>query len=508
LNGVQETNTFNDTYDYSATGSVIIGNGLRAAGIYFSGYISNLRLSSTALYTSSFTPSTSPLTVSSSTILLACQSNSMSDVSNNKYVLTPTGSPTVYRFNPFGNTVTGTSYDPTVHGGSMYFDGNGDYIRLPVSPIFSFPSDYTVEFWVNFSSTSSSDMDLISNYVSSVSTDWIIMHPANATFQYYPSSAATYINGPTPVINRWYHVAAVRSGTTCTLYVDGVSYGSLTFSGTLGDATKSLYVGSRGGGTANFFNGYMSDVRIVNGKALYTGNFQPPVMALSSINDASTSTVLMLSGTNGGVVDQHSSSNFETSNMQLSTSIKKFGTSSMYFNGTSSYMVKPMAPLYQFGSGDWTVEFWIYYATAPSAQTWLMGAGPNGSGGVTRGWGIRLHDGTSGGLTFQYQSSNWTNNFGSLPSAAQWHHVAFSRSGTSIRCFVDGTQLGTTWTISTTTFTDAATTDYFGIGGYDNSNNGLPGRYWFSGYLDELRITRYARYTSNFTAPTSAFITK
>jgi hypothetical protein len=160
----------------------------------------------------------------------------------------------------------------------MSFDGTGDTLKIPASPNFQYTGDYTVEFWIYFNSVST-EVDIVGNYISNVATDWMILKTANGTFQFYPSSANSYITGPTPVINTWYHIAGVRNGTSLKLYVDGVSVGTaLTFSGTLGDATKSLYVGSRGG-TTNFLNGYIDDLRISR-FARYTANFTPPTLTL------------------------------------------------------------------------------------------------------------------------------------------------------------------------------------------------------------------------------------
>jgi hypothetical protein len=79
--------------------------------------------------------------------------------------------------------------------------------------------------------------------------------------------------------------------------------------------------------------------------------------------------------------------------------------------------------------------------------------------------------------------------------------VAITRSGTSGKFFINGTQSGSTGTINN--FTDSSTV--LAIGALDTST-GWNGPYPFNGYIDDLRITKgYARYTANFTAPTSAF---
>ncbi len=80
-------------------------------------------------------------------------------------------------------------------------------------------------------------------------------------------------------------------------------------------------------------------------------------------------------------------------------------------------------------------------------------------------------------------------------SNSTWYHIAISRSGTSLRFFQDGTQIGSTATNSTS-YSCATNRPYVGGGDY--------GSFWFNGFLDDIRITKAARYTANFTAPTAA----
>jgi hypothetical protein len=169
----------------------------------------------------------------------------------------------------------------------------------------------------------------------------------------------------------------------------------------------------------------------------------------------------------------------------------KFGIGSTSFPGAlTAYLKTPTNPNLNFGTGDFTVECWVYFNSVASDQG-LFG------GSTTNAWEIRWR--TSTGLNLGRLNTAFDSTFAWSPSATTWYHVAVTRSGTSVRGFVNGSQIGTTSTNSNTY--DSGTLFYIGI--TDTSNNA------FNGYLDDIRITKgYARYTSAFTAPTSAHLTK
>ena len=87
-----------------------------------------------------------------------------------------------------------------------------------------------------------------------------------------------------PSINAWHHYAVVRSGSTITVYIDGSAVTTATYSGVLGNSGP-MYIGTRSNGGVNRLNGYMSNVRVVRGTAVYTGNFSPPTGLLGIVGD-------------------------------------------------------------------------------------------------------------------------------------------------------------------------------------------------------------------------------
>jgi hypothetical protein len=118
----------------------------------------------------------------------------------------------------------------------------------------------------------------------------------------------------TPDIDRWYHVAVVRTGTDSLLFIDGVQQGpavtdSATYFGGAATQTLGAEMSSASAVVANtHFDGFMDEVRISNGFARYTTDFTPTAVAFgrNSSDDPHFSTVGLLAGFDAGVVDESS----------------------------------------------------------------------------------------------------------------------------------------------------------------------------------------------------------
>jgi len=199
--------------------------------------------------------------------------------------------------------------------------------------------------------------------------------------------------------------------------------------------------------------------------------------------------------TNGAIFDNAMMNDLETvGNAQISTSVKKYGTGSLSFDGTGDYLTTPNSPNLNFGSGDFTIELWLYSTVGTSNES-VVNKGYNNAGNLSY---LLFLDANTLGF---FASSNGTSfdiasNI-SMGTATQntWVHFAASRSGSSIRLFRNGTLINTV-TSSATIYT--GTTNLY-IGSSDSG--GLN----FNGYIDDLRITKgYARYTATFTPPTAA----
>jgi hypothetical protein len=297
-------------------------------------------------------------------------------------------------------------------------------------------------------------------------------------------------------LNQWTHVALVRSGSgsgNVKLYVNGVADATTLTVTATATSPSTVMLGSYPGITSRAFNGYISNARIVKGTAVYTSNFAPPVAPLSFNANA----VLQVNGTSAAIYDSAMIATYETvGNSSSTTVIKKYGNSSMSFDGTGDYLVSPFSVNNNLGTRSFTFEAWLY----PSSIAGIRGfyALTGGSGGVPK-FVIHLNAGTPSihynGLT---GGSDIYTTATSAITANTWTHLAFVRNGSTWTWYINGVASGTGSNSTNITFTTQPL--YVGYGGESYFTE-------FNGYIDDLRVTNgVARYTANFTPPTTPFM--
>ena len=196
---------------------------------------------------------------------------------------------------------------------------------------------------------------------------------------------------------------------------------------------------------------------------------------------------------------------------QLSTGQSKFGGSSLLLDGNSDYV--SISDSYwntAFDSGDFTVECWVRFNSAVldgSTSVEVMANRGNGGGSSTNGWGLRKYNDNFIAWYMRIGSSwvylNYSQGTKTTVSADTWYHVAVTRSGNTWKLFLNGTAEDTITNSSSIT---SANGDRFVIGALAGGN--FSAGLYMNGYIDDVRVTiGQARYTSNFTAPTSAHLT-
>jgi hypothetical protein len=408
------------------------------------------------------------------------QNNTFTDASTNNFTITRNGNTTQGTFSPF---TAAAPYSAATKGGSGYFDGTGDYLSWSGTTL---SGDFTVECWVYKTAVDASGYTVV--FSSSSVNNQLAIDATTA------GSIALAINGSTIIaasgtavtLNAWHHLAWVREGTTCRAYVNGVQQGTGTSSASL---NLSLIGQFQSGGYE--MNGYISSVRILSGTCQYPGGttFTPPTSPLTAI----TNTQLLLNFTNAGIIDNAMLNVLETvGNAQISTAQSKFGGSSILFDGTGDWLLSPNNVNLQLGTGNFTVEFWVYLASGDTGSN----RGLVAKGGASTGWLVSLN--TTEKVVFTYTTSTITSS-GAISTNA-WNHIAVVREGTGsnqTKIYINGTNDGT-GTVST----DFNQTEVLYVGA--NRVAGDP----MKGYIDDLRITKgVARYTTTFTPPAAAFPT-
>lgn len=490
LNGVLKS-TITNSLNINATNyGASIALSSASQNNYFVGYVSNARVvKGTAVYTSNFTPSTTPLTVISGTSLLTCADNRFIDEANNIFITT-VGTPSVQRFNPFG---AGSAYSSTVIGGSAYFDGTGDYLNTASNAAFTLGStgNFTVECWVYLNGSQSSSfaavMTNMANFSNGYAGRWALTING-LNLRWYNSAGEAPVDSTPLIPYQWTHIAAVRNGSIISVYVNGVEVGAQTQAQAY-TTEGSLKIGFLTSAAA--FRGYITDARVVKGTAVYTANFTPPTAPLTAI----TNTTFLANTTNSAIFDNAMQNDLETAgNARISTAVKKYGTGSIAFDGVSgTYLATANQSTFAFGTGNFTIEGWI---NAPAAgydpMTLIRSWNYDGTNFV--GFRLEVRAAADGGKLGFYVQTTYI--LEGTYTANTWVHFAIVKNGTTAVMYINGVA---TSAPATCNILGPVTGDAY-IGIYTP-----PSGYLFTGYIDDLRITKgIARYTANFTPPTSA----
>jgi hypothetical protein len=184
---------------------------------------------------------------------------------------------------------------------------------------------------------------------------------------------------------------------------------------------------------------------------------------------------------------------------KLSTTQAKFGASSLYVDGAADWVTLPDSTDYNFGTGDFTVELWVYFTSAPGDQAVFFCKG-NALTQYTHFFGIettklKWQSYDAGSYRGRFTcNSNWT------PTLNQWYHLAFIRNGSTPYITIDGVSQALTVNDAFGTITQGTMAAYYG-------GDGINSRWYVTGYIDTIRISKgIARWTSfPFTPPTAEY---
>lgn len=187
--------------------------------------------------------------------------------------------------------------------GSLFCANGGVKISDQMSHLkFALNSDFTIEGWFYFNSNNIGYQPLICAETGVDCSAWVLVIENNNTLRFYGLDGTEYFGGWTtsvstsfvPDTSKWYHICVMRSYKTIKIFIDGAEVGSLIqttsdhriFGGNITIGGYDYFPS----GPRNF-NGYIDDVRIVHGKAVYNmSGFSPPSGSLSKYAE-STNTI-------------------------------------------------------------------------------------------------------------------------------------------------------------------------------------------------------------------------
>ena len=373
INGVQE-DTWTSSTSITGSGNALqIGRNNHNASEDFYGWISNVRVvKGSRVYGSAFTPPTENLIAVSGTTFLGMQNNRWKDNSSSARAVSAVNAGCkIEAYNPFGQ---GSEYNVTENKGSLLLNGNSDSqgIQAAASSEFAFGTgDFTIEFWgywTDFSETYGGidNYDTIYGHDNESATPQIWFNASGKITYTEGGIGSDYIASSIDINeSEWTHFALVRNSGTTTMYINGVSAGTYSDSRNYSGTSNAVAFGYRPTvGRGNV--GYFSDLRVCKGTAIYTSAFTPPTSPVGNTNAN-----LYLPFDNPGIFEKSGRNTYLrlSGNTAVKTAVKKYDTSSIYYDGTGDYIKMEVPPIRQ---QNYTMEAWIY-PTSVSGYRRIMG---------------------------------------------------------------------------------------------------------------------------------------
>ena len=462
------------------TGTPTFGTGGTGGSIHLQSYfsdgnyyndaagLSNVRyVTGSVLYSgTSYTVPTEPLTAISGTQLLVYQDTTFTDASSNGLTLTVQNSPTISYNGPFsgsgwtdltnnGNSGTLTNgpvftqepkQEPFGGAGAVQFDGNGDYLEVPKSTDFDFGGAFTMEAWVYADSltTDSYGFSALDSIFESI--DWNsqlgqysfgISHENKLYFYIFDSSNIFYYGTTVLSTQQWYHLAVSRdSSDNIRLFVNGALESTNNNSYSLSNSNQpnparigGCKINNSGSGIQKSFDGYISNLHVIKGTALYTSNFTPK---RQSILPESAPNTVLLTCQKGTIRDRSPSAHAITVNGDAK-SIS--GVSYFEFDGTNDYidLGDTFDDIIAGADKKFSMEIWINPDTVSESHQHLISKhGDSNFSENTREFYIKLsNDEVSSFASFNpstAQSRQYTTSSANL-TAGSWHHIVLVYDG-------------------------------------------------------------------------------
>jgi hypothetical protein len=449
-------------------------------------------------------------------VSLLLPGNGTNGATNNSFVDSSTAnSGTGWPITRNGDVTQGTFSPFSQTGWGGYFNGSSRLSSASGSVIDFGANNFTVEMWVYLTSSSNNMM--------------LLEGPSDNGFQFYVETGVLKAGvsggsvGPTYTLpstfwNSWNHIAVVRSGTgtnQTVMYVNGSAVSTNTISAST--SVTGFQIARTSGYT---LYGYVSNVRIIKNQALFSGNFTPSILPLTTtsagatganVASSITGTVSLLTCQSNRFIDNSGTVSSITVSGTAITPFSPFAPTSSYsaaavggsgyFDGSGDYLTVPDSTALDL-PGDFTIECWLY-RTANTNNTILYTIG-NYSGSnngftlyVEAGNNLRCYG--NGGFIF-------TGTAGLVPLNA-WVHIALIRSGSgsnNMKAYINGVLDTAAQASNNSSWTGVAGNGFSPGAFYDGTYNAQTEKTYMAG----MRLVKgQALASGDFTPPTAPVTT-
>ena len=498
INGTEEGSVSDTTtYSPSATPDPVIGAYYNGNIARYNGYLTDFRITKSAVYTSNFTAPAERLTAIANTSLLTCHLPYLADGSTNSHAVTPGGN--IHELVPF-TPYDSLEYDADTHGGSIYFTGSTADSVLGNSGTQLGAGDWTVQGWM-YLEDASVDRMLI-DYRPFSNGQYVTLGYQNVggesgKMHLSVNNVDRIVSNDSLYKGHWAHIACVRNSGVIRMYINGkLQTQTYSTTATFLSASYRPVIGINGdNNSTDKMKGWISDVRADVGSAAYTAEFTPPTEPISS-----TGSDLHIKGTDASIVDKAQTSNVQVYGTATgsTTQVKFVGSKSMYFAGSLNDKIIAYAArdVDIPDNGAYTFEAWCYFNSVSGVIHMLSSAD------VTDRIAFELRNSKLaamvGGSVIQSGSQ--------VLSTGQWYHLAISRVTGSpystTRFFVNGNLDQTSTIYQQSPAIGGFNEWYIGSPTPNNLGNGYNE---VTGYMQDVRFTEgLGRYTANFTPPTKS----
>ena len=359
-------------------------------------------------------------------------------------------------------------------------------------------TSWTLELWSRIDASdynTTTDWDLIDAYASSSNGRWLF-GTYNGKYRLFPS-AANY-STVAPGLDRWEHIVITHnsSNNQQKVYINGDLQITATAAYEFQD--REFYISSGRASGGRNWPGSVADVRFTKGSILYNSNFVPPTSPVSS-----SGATLHIKGNSSAVFDKAQVSNLKLNGNTTgsTTQIKFANTKSIYFDGNGDWIDISNEPLLDLDGIDFTVESWVRLSSLSGPQTLISFTLPHAIFTISL---TRNSSGNTYVMTGNSNNNSWASTSAIVSSNTlsinTWHHVAVTveRSTNTIVLYHDGSSVGS---VTNSSLMPNYMAGDLRIGTYNHPS--VSEGEFLNGYIRDFRISRYVRYTSNFTAPSA-----